>query len=103
MPMLASRGVKTIGKEDAVMTFSSSLGVGHFIKSKSNFLGPMSKIGEVEIAFLNFWSWKTSPSGDPHWTIPEVFAPAVRSASPNACVVVATDDLQFIRFSSHTN
>ena len=52
----------------------------------------------VRIALLFMWSFLIAPSGDPHWTIPELFLPLMRAHLPDTCTVVVADDLQHRRF-----
>lgn len=51
-----------------------------------------------DVVFMGFWSYKLGPSGEPMWTIPEMYGPIVSAANPRACRVVLSDDLQHRRF-----
>ena len=52
----------------------------------------------VQLALLAMWSYHTAPSGDPHWTIPELVLPQLRMHLPGTCAVIMSDDLQHRRF-----
>ena len=52
----------------------------------------------VRLALLFMWSFHIAPSGDVHWTIPELYLPLVRTHLPGACAVIVADDLQHVRF-----
>jgi len=85
--------------------FSAPTGSGQIIEDFPALFQLMTRTehgnasSSLRLVIMAMWSYHTAPSGDPHWTIPELVLPQLKQL-PGAvpCAVIMSDDLQHRRF-----